>query len=540
MAPLLLNAGGILLLFATVGAGSAPSTANLCEGPAIPVSQLSHHQTEPAGQVLIQGTYLETQWADRFIVEDDRNDARITVLSLPNVAFSHLRTGDSVRVRGSILGESEAVHGFAIALQPGEDGVAVCPDMQLTSISTRRLAQSSGKSRRRRTSKKRVTKKTSSKKKTSTKKSSKKTSTKKKSSKKKSSTKKSTSKKKSSSKKRSKKKSTKTKSSKKSSKKSKTSSKGNVWKSIKNLPISMGEVSSGVLKSGSTSYLVVVGQHPNGDSKDGATMIFDISKQIWYEASSRPEVGNHHASEVIGNKMYLFGGLSDGEGDVQIGTLKNTRAGIDISWKKGAGLPFDGGSAATAVIGGKVYYCGGINKSNTKTVNTCAIYDPKTNKWTSDSKKAPSMPKGRNHAASCTDGKKMFVFGGRSGKNVVGDGFADTQILDPGKGWTSGKALPLARGGMGKAVYHNGKCYVFGGEVSTDVMVSESAKIESTRTVYRVDVYDISKNSWSQAKDMPKGLHGMFPVKHNGKVYVAAGGTEAAYSQSKLHYVYTL
>ena len=115
-----------------------------------------------------------------------------------------------------------------------------------------------------------------------------------------------------------------------------------------------GEVSSGVLKSGSKSYLVVVGQHPRGDSKNGATMIFDLSKQTWQEASSRPEIGNHHASEVIGNKLYLFGGLSDGEGDVQIGSLKNTKAGIDISWKKGAGLPFDGGSAATALIGGKV------------------------------------------------------------------------------------------------------------------------------------------------------------------------------------------
>lgn len=52
--------------------------------------------------------------------------------------------------------------------------------------------------------------------------------------------------------------------------------------------------------------------------------------------------------------MYLFGGLSDGEGDVQIGTLKDTPTGIDISWTKGAGLPFDGGSASTALIGGKV------------------------------------------------------------------------------------------------------------------------------------------------------------------------------------------
>lgn len=109
-----------------------------------------------------------------------------------------------------------------------------------------------------------------------------------------------------------------------------------------------------MLKSGGRSYLVVVGEHPRDDQKNGVTMIFDLSKQVWYEASARPEVGNHHASEVINNKLYLFGGLSGGEGDIQIGTLKDTGTGIDITWKKGAGLPFDGGSASSALIGGKV------------------------------------------------------------------------------------------------------------------------------------------------------------------------------------------
>lgn len=156
--------------------------------------------------------------------------------------------------------------------------------------------------------------------------------------------------------------------------------------------------------------------------------------------------------------------------------------------------------SATAVAAVQVYYCGGINKSNTNTVSNCAIYDPSKDTWTEDSKKAPNMPKGRNHAAACSDGKKLYVFGGRSGKNIVGPGFADTQILEPGKGWTTGKSLPLARGGMGKAVHHNGKCYVFGGEVAPEVKVSTANKIETTRTVYRVDVYDISSNSWSLAK----------------------------------------
>lgn len=40
----------------------------------------------------------------------------------------------------------------------------------------------------------------------------------------------------------------------------------------------------------------------------------------------------------------------------------------------------------------------------------------------------PPMLAGRNHAGSCTDGAKLYVFGGRSGKNIVGQGFSDTQV----------------------------------------------------------------------------------------------------------------
>ena len=115
-----------------------------------------------------------------------------------------------------------------------------------------------------------------------------------------------------------------------------------------------GEVSAGVLTSGDKAYLIVVGEHPRDDSKNGVTMMYDFAEQTWQEASSRPEIGNHHASEVIDNEMYLFGGLSNGGGDIQIGTLVDTGAGVDISWRKAAGLPFDGGSASTALIGGKV------------------------------------------------------------------------------------------------------------------------------------------------------------------------------------------
>eukprot|EP00892_Ulva_mutabilis_P001696 jgi/Ulvmu1/11527/UM078_0016.1 len=511
----------LIALFFAAALRPQASAASLCGEPALTVSQLSNDRSRTAGQVLIEGRLREAPWGDQFVMEDtSTNGDSITVFKSAETAIERLQAGDVVRVKGSLQSAIDPFQLLTVRLEDtGGNAIAACPEQQGTDsltqpVRSRHLTQSQGRTRRERRDR--------------------------------------------------------------GSSRSQPASPsprpmpepmpepmpvpnpepepvpepepempppgpaGDTWRSSQSLPLSMGEVSAGVLTLGGVSYLIVVGEHPTGDSKNGVTMIFDLSKQMWIEASSRPEIGNHHASEVIGNEMYLFGGLSDGEGDIQIGTLVDTGMGVDIMWRKGAGLPFDGGSAATAVIAGKVYYCGGINRANTRTVSNCAIYDPETDSWTTDTSEAPNMPIGRNHAAACTDGTKLFVFGGRDGRNVVGPGFAETQILEPGQGWTMGTPLPLARGGMGKAVYHEGRCFVFGGEVSTDVAVSEADKIEPTRTVFRVDIYDISSDSWSLAQDMPQGLHGIFPVKHNGEVHIAAGGTEAAFSQSELYFVYTL
>lgn len=143
----------------------------------------------------------------------------------------------------------------------------------------------------------------------------------------------------------------------------------------------------------------------------------------------------------------------------------------------------------------QVYYCGGIDKANTMTLDTCAVYSPTTDTWATT---VAPMPVGRNHAATCTDGKKMFIFGGRSGKNIVGEGFGETQIYDPASNtWQLGTPLAVARGGMGKAVFNAGKCYVFGGEVWEQEAPSVAKKITTDRVSVATDIYTIASDAWS-------------------------------------------
>ena len=66
-----------------------------------------------------------------------------------------------------------------------------------------------------------------------------------------------------------------------------------------------------------------------------------------------------------------------------------------------------------------------------------------------------------------------------------------------GGGWALGTDLPLNRGGMGKCVCTGGACFVFGGEVNGAIAPSLANRVNTARTVYRTDIYDVASNSWS-------------------------------------------
>jgi len=297
------------------------------------------------------------------------------------------------------------------------------------------------------------------------------------------------------------------------------------WDRPAAMPVALGEVAGGII--GNKLYLVGEGS--------AVTLSYNLSTDQWASPaalSQRPFVGNHHAAEVVHGKLYLFGGLGQGAGKVQIyDPMADT-------WTLGADMPFSAGSSASALINGDVYLAGGIVAG--ATTNKVARYNPVTNTWTS----LADMPQGRNHAAAATDGVKLYVFGGRgpgSGDgNIVANGFDTVQIYDPATNtWQSSRdagstlaPLPQARGGMGKAVYLGGEFYVIGGETLTGAGATVNAVYD------RVDIYNPRTNTWRLGTPMPTARHGIFPLHIAGGIYVAGGGTKAGSSSSALLEMY--
>ena len=292
------------------------------------------------------------------------------------------------------------------------------------------------------------------------------------------------------------------------------------WEVQNFLPQSIGEVSGAII--GDVMYLV--------GEPTTSTFAYEIyRKRHLLGKAVRPFPGSHHAAEVIDGKLVLVGGLGGGsEGKVQIyDPTANT-------WSTGADMPWAGGSVSSCSIGGLIYVSGGI--VGAVTVNNCAVYDPVADTWTP----LANMPTGRNHAAAATDGSKFWIFGGRDLGNFVTNGFDTVFVYDPVMDtWESSDdfgstlvPLPQARGGMGKAIWYQDEFYVFGGETLN------GAGAGPNDTYDRVDVYDPATDTWRLETSMPTARHGIFPLLFESRIFIAGGGTVAAFSQSNIFEVF--
>jgi len=292
------------------------------------------------------------------------------------------------------------------------------------------------------------------------------------------------------------------------------------WLRFPAMPLPLSEVSAGAIGD----RLFVIG--------DGAsqTLAFDLRTGRWSTDTwaARPIRGDHHAAEVINGELVVIGGL----GNEHVGRLVQRFNPDSNGWRLGPQLPLPLGSSASAVIDGRLYVVGGI--SGNRTVGESFVLDSLRGTW----RPIAPMPKPRNHAASATDGVRLWVFGGRgpgSGdSNVVANGFADVQVYDPATNqWTvsDGSAsaplsLPMARGGMGKAVFLDGEFWVLGGETL------DGPGANARGTYDRVDIYDPAARRWRAGPPMRSGRHGIFPVLDDGRILVVGGGDRAAHSMT--------
>ena len=102
-----------------------------------------------------------------------------------------------------------------------------------------------------------------------------------------------------------------------------------------------------------------------------------------------------------------------------------------------------------------------------------------------------------------------------------------------------------------------GWIYLMGGETTAGPLAS--AGITSSYVYDRCDVFNIARNAWNVdsfgaplplvntqvnrggCPKMPRGMHGIFPIKHPTRdvIYISGGGVRMGHSSSSLVYALT-
>lgn len=176
-----------------------------------------------------------------------------------------------------------------------------------------------------------------------------------------------------------------------------------------------------------------------------------IPESRWIEFSQMPDARSGMAGTVYEGITYLIGGENAGviSDEVLSYDANNDR------WEEKPAKPTAVTSASAAVIGEKIYVPGGLTDQG-KATDILEIYNPRTEQW----ERGPSMPEPLGAYALATYEGKLFLFGGWDGAIYS----SKVYTYDPAqKVWSERSEMKVARAFTSAAVLGS-KIYLVGGK----------------------------------------------------------------------------
>ena len=245
--------------------------------------------------------------------------------------------------------------------------------------------------------------------------------------------------------------------------------------------------------------------------RSNANEIYDIASDTWTLGADLP-VGTDHAwAAALGGRVYAGAGTSRRVFSYDPGT----DAWIDVA----PSAFFHGGTAAAAVIDGRIYVAGGTGGGMAG--NELEVYDPAANRWTT---LAP-MGCARNHTAGGVIDGLLYVAGGRPGNQTC------VEAYDPASDtWTRKASMPTGRSGIAGAVV--GSClYIFGGEGNAS---------DPNGIFHEVEAYDPETDTWFELPPMQTGRHGIYAAVRGRVIHLPGGATVAGLGTTGVHDAYVI
>lgn len=222
----------------------------------------------------------------------------------------------------------------------------------------------------------------------------------------------------------------------------------------------------------------------------------------WVSLQPLPKPLDHPAAVSFGDYIYVIGGLDGAEigkpsSNVFRYSIKNN------SWDSVSTLPVPLGAVSAVVVDGFVHVFGGLNELGSSASHY--VYNIEQDTWATD----VSLPHPNDHMAIATDGKKIFLTGGRE---TFPNSFLSRLLIFniKYKTWDEGPALPTPRGDAQSAIV--GKSFIVAGGENADKKVFDI-----------VEAFDMEAMEWRSLSRLSKARHGHSAVSLENTLYLIGG-----------------
>ena len=250
------------------------------------------------------------------------------------------------------------------------------------------------------------------------------------------------------------------------------------------------------------------------DNATAKTEFYDLSVGAWRRGPNLP-VPLHHAMMVTyRNTVWVIGGFEPQGSDVE-GTVSARVFHLDDDqdyWVKAPALHHARAAGAAAVVGNEIVVVGGRTAgSSPQEVAPTEVFDGTS--WHD----ATGIPVTGDHVAAASDGKYVYVVGGRKLSSAANT--AAVQRFDPNTGkWTQLPPVPSPVSDCGVAIV-SGQLIVVGGE--------------STGTVFNtVREFDLATSTWSSLPPLAAARHGMAVTAIGNTLYAIDGAAAPGHNAS--------
>jgi N-acetylneuraminic acid mutarotase len=287
------------------------------------------------------------------------------------------------------------------------------------------------------------------------------------------------------------------------------------WRGEAPLPVARDELRA-VAVGGS---IYILNGHRAADSGGLASVsevdVYDAPTERYSRAPDTPVPLDHSAVVAYKGDVYVVGGDSNGQSSAGLWRYSPG----EKAWQELPSMPTPRGGHTAEVVGDRLYVFGGTTESafinqDLLPLTSLEIFDFRTGEWSS----GPEMPTGRHHFDSAALDGQLYAIGGRT----AGDFSLDSvERYDPASGeWEELAPLPLATGGQ-TVDAAAGRIVVVGGGDDLESWVTGATW-----------AYDPRQDEWRRLADATVPRHGHASAVVGDKVYVLGGAPCAGFGHT--------